>query len=172
MSVLVGDQLFVKGAPDAVFPKCVVPVGATDAVQTLANRGLRILAVASRRIVGARPASADDAEQQLALLGLVAIEDPPRRGAAAAIAACRRAGIRVAMITGDHPATARAIAQEVGLLGGDELVIVGRELPTDDDVLGALLDREGCRGRAGITRAEVADRTGLGSARSCGGDDG
>jgi magnesium-transporting ATPase (P-type) len=145
MSVVVGDRLVVKGAPDAVFPRCTVPAGATEALQALARRGLRVLAVAIRD-VGSEPlpASADDAERNLALVGLVALEDPPRHGAGAAIAACRRAGIGVAMVTGDHPETARAIAREVGLLDGhDELVVVGRQLPADDEVLGALLDRDG-----------------------------
>jgi magnesium-transporting ATPase (P-type) len=145
MSVVVGDRLLVKGAPDAVFPRCTVPKGATEALQVLARRGLRVLAVAVRDLAGEPPPrSADAAERDLTLLGLVALEDPPRQGAAAAIAACRRAGIRVAMVTGDHPETARAIAREVGLLDGDdELVVVGRHLPTDDNVLGALLDRDG-----------------------------
>jgi magnesium-transporting ATPase (P-type) len=145
MSVVVGDRVVVKGAPDAIFPRCTVPEGAIEALQALAGRGLRVLAVAARGLGGEPPPrSADAAERGLTLLGLVALEDPPRRGAAAAIAACRRAGIRVAMVTGDHPATAQAIAREVGLLeGDDELVVVGRTLPADDGVLGALLDRDG-----------------------------
>ncbi len=142
MSVVVDDLLVVKGAPDAVFPCCTVPPGATEALQGLAGRGLRVLAVATRpsNVV---PASAEDAERNLCLLGLVGLEDPPRPRAAKALAACRRAGIRVAMITGDHPATARAIAAEVGLLGPDDLVVVGRDLPDDEALLGALIDHDG-----------------------------
>jgi calcium-translocating P-type ATPase len=144
MSVVVGDRVLVKGAPDAVFPGCSIPDGAVDALQVLADRGLRVLAVATRSLDGDRvPTSADDAEQSLTLLGLLALEDPPRHGASDALAACRRAGIRVAMVTGDHPATARAIASEVGLLDADELVIIGRDLPADDEELGALIDRDG-----------------------------
>jgi magnesium-transporting ATPase (P-type) len=145
MSVVVGDRLVVKGAPDAVFPRCIVPDGATEALQLLAGRGLRVLAVAVRDLGGLpAPRSADAAERELTLLGLLALEDPPRPGAAAAIAACRRAGIRVAMVTGDHPETARAIAREVGLVDGhDELVVTGRSLPRDDRVLAAMLDRDG-----------------------------
>jgi high-affinity K+ transport system ATPase subunit B len=79
----------------------------------------------------------------LTLLGLVALEDPPCHGAADALAACRRAGIGVAMITGDHRATARAIAAEVGLLRPDAVVAAGADLPVDDDELGALIDRDG-----------------------------
>jgi calcium-translocating P-type ATPase len=143
MSVVVGDDVFVKGAPDAVFPRCHVPEGATDALHDLAEKGLRVLAIARRTVRGPSPRSADEAEQDLTLLGLVGIEDPPRRGAADAIAACRQAGVQVAMVTGDHPGTARAIAREVGLLGADELVVVGHDLPSDDELLGALLDRDG-----------------------------
>ncbi|MEX1008645.1 MAG: HAD-IC family P-type ATPase, partial [Acidimicrobiia bacterium] len=113
MSVVAGDCVLVKGAPDAVFPLCsAVPIGAADALHALASRGLRVLAMASRSVdPGDVPASPDAAERNLTLVGLVALEDPPRRGAADAMAACRHAGIRVAMVTGDHPATARAIAR-------------------------------------------------------------
>ena len=67
----------------------------------------------------------------------------PGRARPTAIAACRQAGIRVAMVTGDHPATARAIAAEVGLFDVDGLVLEGKDLPPDEQVLGALLDRDG-----------------------------
>jgi magnesium-transporting ATPase (P-type) len=144
MSIVAGDRVIVKGAPDAVLPLCSAPAGAADALHSLASRGLRVLAVATRSIGGEQvPRSAEDAEQNLTLLGLAALEDPPRHGAADALAACRRAGIRVAMITGDHPATARAIATEVGLLGPDAVVVAGADLPPDDDTLGALIDRDG-----------------------------
>ena len=63
------------------------------------------------------PVSADAAEKDLRLLGLVALEDPPRPGVGDVLSGCRRAGIRVAMVTGDHPETAGAIAREIGLLG-------------------------------------------------------
>jgi calcium-translocating P-type ATPase len=144
MSVVAGGRVLVKGAPDAVLPLCAPVDGASDALGALARRGLRVLAVASRAVephttVG----SADDAERGLALLGLVALEDPPRDGAAAAIAACRRAGIQLAMVTGDHPATAHAIAREVGLVVGDERVVTGQDLPADDAELGDLLDHDG-----------------------------
>ena len=144
MSVVAGDRVLVKGAPDAVLPLCIETEGAADALQSLASRGLRVLAVASRPVdAETTPDAATVAEHGLGLLGLVALEDPPRTGAAEAIAACRHAGIRVAMVTGDHPETARAIAREVGLLGADELVVVGRDLPEDDEMFGALVDRDG-----------------------------
>ncbi len=145
MSVVAGRQLVAKGAPDATFPRAHVPPGAVEALHDLATRGLRVLAVAQRTLGEgeAIPDDADHAERGLTLIGLVAFEDPPREGAAAAIRSCRRAGIRVAMITGDHPATALAIAREVGLAGPEERPVVGRDLPQDDEVLGALVDHDG-----------------------------
>ncbi|MGZ7018844.1 MAG: cation-translocating P-type ATPase [Acidimicrobiia bacterium] len=145
MSVVAGDQLLVKGAPDAVLPRCTNPTGADDALHALAGRGLRVLAVARRTaaVPAAESGSADDVERDLTLLGLIALEDPPRQGAADALAACRRAGIAVAMITGDHPETARAIAREVGLVSKPETVVTGAELPADDEMLGALVDHDG-----------------------------
>ena len=79
----------------------------------------------------------------LTLYGVLALEDPPREGVTEALIACRRAGIKVAMLTGDHPATAAAIASKVGLMGPDGMVLTGDSLPSDEAVLGALLDRDG-----------------------------
>ena len=114
----------------------------------MAAQGLRVLAVATRALDGTTASGdgdpeADVWERDLELLGLVGLEDPPRPAVTDAIAACRRAGIRVAMVTGDHPATARAIAAEIGLLGPDGLVVEGRDLPEDDEILAALVDRDG-----------------------------
>ncbi|MFX0577865.1 cation-translocating P-type ATPase [Nocardia nepalensis] len=142
MSVVVADRVLVKGAPDAIFSRCTTLPEATAALHRLAGRGLRVIAVAARPIASDPPTSADDAERDLTLLGLVALEDPPRRGAADALAACRRAGIRVAMITGDHPETARAIAREIGLTGPAAPVHTGHELPSGEPELGELLDRD------------------------------
>lgn len=143
-SVIAGDQLFVKGAPEALLPVCRDDAGAARAVTELARRGLRVIAVAARELCP--PVATDrpeELERDLELLGLLGFEDPPRPGARAALEACRRAGIRVAMVTGDHPATARAVAAEVGLLGPAGLVVTAEELPADDALLGALLDRDG-----------------------------
>ncbi|WP_334143824.1 cation-translocating P-type ATPase [Rhabdothermincola sp.] len=144
MSVVAGGQLLVKGAPDTVLPRCGEVPGAAGALDEMAHRGLRVLAVARRRLSGSTiPATADDAEVDLELLGLVGLEDPPRDGAAVALAACRRAGVKVAMVTGDHPGTARAIAAEVGLLAADGRVVTGADLPPDDQALGELIDHDG-----------------------------
>ncbi|HEX6570010.1 MAG TPA: HAD-IC family P-type ATPase, partial [Acidimicrobiales bacterium] len=128
-------------------PLCAGAAAAAPAVEAFTDRGLRVLAIAGRPLgVGdgrAVPTTAAEAESGLRLLGVVALEDPPRDDVDAAIDACRRAGIRVAMITGDHPATAAAIATEVGLHRGDAPVISGADLPADDVELGGLLDRDG-----------------------------
>jgi magnesium-transporting ATPase (P-type) len=142
MSVVAGGRVLVKGAPDAVLPLCAPVDGARGVLADMAARGLRVLAVATRA-VGEPPRTAGEAEAGLTLLGLLGIEDPPRPHAADAIASCRRAGMRVAMVTGDHPATAAAIAREVGLLTPGGLVVEGRELPGDDGALGALVDHDG-----------------------------
>ncbi|HET6203889.1 MAG TPA: cation-translocating P-type ATPase [Planctomycetota bacterium] len=114
MSVRRADGvLYVKGAVESVLSLCRERTpAASEANADMAERGLRVLAVA----VGGGPEESD-----LRLLGLVGIADPPRTEAIEAVAAARRAGIRTVMITGDHPATARAIAREMGLLGsGDD----------------------------------------------------
>ena len=92
------------------------------------------------------------------MLGLLGLEDPPRDGVAEAIATCRRAGIKLAMITGDHPGTARAIAMKVGLLGPDPPVLTGRDLPDEDDALGPLLDRRRRGDRPGHAGGQAPHR--------------
>jgi magnesium-transporting ATPase (P-type) len=149
MSVLLDGTVVVKGAPDSVLPLCRDGRGSTDlddaeaVLGALAARGLRILAVAERDTGPALPASAAEAERVLRLLGLVALEDPPRPDVGEAIDACRRAGVRIAMVTGDHPVTASAIASEVGLRRDDAPVLVGDGLPADDGELGRVLDHDG-----------------------------
>ena len=97
-------------------------------VEELAARGQRVLAVAAKAAAADhRELSFADVEQGLTLLGLFGLIDPPREEAIAAIAACRSAGIRVKMITGDHAATARAIARQLGL-ANDRDVMTGAEL--------------------------------------------
>ena len=150
VSVLAARRLLVKGAPEAVLSRCrpLPGVDPEQAVTRMAERGLRVIAVASRdaaRFPAATNQSLDrdEAESDLDLLGLLGIQDPPRPGVSQAIAACRKAQIRVAMVTGDHPKTALSIAREVGLLIGEGMVLEGCNLPADDALLGALLDRDG-----------------------------
>jgi len=144
MSLIVGNLIVVRGAPEAVFERCRTVGDAEGALAQMAERGLRVMAIAIRELQGHDiPESADATEADLNLLGLVGIEDPPRPGVADSIAACRRAGIRVAMVTGDHRDTARAIAREVGLWRSDAFLVEGKDLPADEEMLGALLDRDG-----------------------------
>jgi calcium-translocating P-type ATPase len=149
MSVLHGRELSVKGAPDSVLPACRdrSNLDPTAAVECYAARGWRTLAIARRTLpeglANADATPADALERDLELVAILAFEDPPRPAAASSIAACRQAGIRVAMVTGDHPATALAIAREVGLAVDGSPVFIGSDLPDDPQVLGALIDRDG-----------------------------
>jgi Ca2+-transporting ATPase len=122
--------LYVKGALETMLPLAVEgTAGAEQANAQLAARGLRVLAVAVGR---------GQSEQDLELLGLVGIADPPRGEAIEAVAAARAAGVRTVMITGDHPVTAMAIARELGLLrpGEDAAELVhARATPEDKLVI-------------------------------------
>ncbi|HEX4941223.1 MAG TPA: cation-transporting P-type ATPase, partial [Actinomycetota bacterium] len=143
VSLATGDRLFVKGAPDALLARCRhAPDAAEGAVDELTARGLRVIAVGTRSLAEV-PVAADAAERDLELLGLIGLLDPPRPEVMDALTTCRGAGIRVAMVTGDHPATAMAVARRVGLASPDEVALIGDELPDDDEVLGAVLDRDG-----------------------------
>jgi magnesium-transporting ATPase (P-type) len=154
MSIVAGDRVVVKGAPDAVVPLCGGDRSAAGtALAAMTARGLRVLAVATRPTDGAVPERAEDAEHDLELLGLLGLEDPPRPAARPAIDACRRAGMKVAMVTGDHPATALAIAREVGLYRDGAPVVEGAQLPPDLE-LGEFLDRDGIV----ISRVEPEDK--------------
>jgi Ca2+-transporting ATPase len=134
-----GWRAYVKGAPEAVLPRCIGLADA-DAVLATANQwaaeGLRVLAVARRdghdEVVAVQ---ADAFERGLTLIGLVGLIDPPRPEALAAVAECQAAGIRPVMITGDHPATARAMARQLGIVERDDApVLGGAEMAALDDV--------------------------------------
>ncbi len=145
MSVMTADHLYVKGAPDAVLPVCRGDTTAPSAMaEALSGRGLRVLAVAGRPVtMTPSPPDAATVERDLEFLGLLGIEDPPRPRAAASVAAIRAAGIKVALVTGDHAATALAIAGEVGLHLPGAPVLTGADLPTDDDQLASVVDHDG-----------------------------
>ncbi|MBW4049040.1 MAG: cation-translocating P-type ATPase [Proteobacteria bacterium] len=132
--------LATKGAPEAVADLCHLPESDRQAihqrVEAMAARGLRVLGVArgiwrSAGTTSGWPKSQHDFDFEF--LGLIGLIDPPRADVPAAIAQCRAAGVRVLMLTGDHPATARAIAQQVGLSERAE-VITGPEIMALDDV--------------------------------------
>jgi Ca2+-transporting ATPase len=95
----------------------------------MAARGLRVLALAFRRLPRLPDeVSAEAVEHEETFLGLVGLIDPPRPEAHDAVALCRSAGIRVVMITGDHPATARAVARALGIVDDEDHVMTGHEL--------------------------------------------
>lgn len=133
-----GYLVLTKGAFDRL------PVSATDAAtiaaatkahDEFAANALRVIALASKRM-DRLPEDLAEAESGLTLRGLVGIIDPPRPEAAEAIAKAKAAGIRTIMITGDHAATAAAIARDLGIIAAHEGVITGAELAalTDDEL--------------------------------------
>ncbi len=142
MAVLTEDAggrfALVKGAPERVLAMCgdIDPSAWQARADTLARKGLRLLALAERPEAGDRidPAAL---EGGLTFLGLVGLIDPPRPEAIAAVAECRAAGIRVKMITGDHAGTAAAIAAQIGLQNADQ-VLTGDDLNKFDDAQLAL----------------------------------
>jgi magnesium-transporting ATPase (P-type) len=113
-SSIIGGEVSVLGAPEAVIERCrAVPASVKHELARLTNTGRRVVAVARRTWTGV-PGEA--MEHSLELLGLIGLEDPPRPDVGAELNSCRDANIRVAMLTGDHPGTAAAIAREIGLL--------------------------------------------------------
>ncbi len=137
-----------KGAPEAVIgiASTVLTEGGPEpldpatrdrllaAAEAMAERGLRVLAVGDRTVPADGRLDAESVERELTFLGLVGLEDPPRQEAAGVVGALLAAGIDVTILTGDHPATARAIAERVGL--GSSVPLRGRDLePLSDDEL-------------------------------------
>ena len=127
MSIQRADgRVYIKGAVEKVLPMCFTDIVVVTQINAeMAARGLRILAVA------VAPATTG---HKAALLGLIGIADPPRPAAIHAVSAARAAGITTVMITGDHPLTARAIAQELGIVSGpemDSVLVHARATPED-----------------------------------------
>jgi Ca2+-transporting ATPase len=159
MTVAVRDQTgrhwaYVKGAPDTILALArfihedgrMVPLDAgrrqwwQAEAERMAGQALRVMAVAYRPLVPGETVARW--ESDLILVGLFGLMDPPRPEAVEAVRECRRAGIRTVMITGDHPATALAVAREMGLLQpGQDRALTGRELDAlDDAALDAIVD--------------------------------
>ncbi|MBK5942210.1 cation-translocating P-type ATPase [Halochromatium roseum] len=150
-----GFRIAVKGAPESVLEVCDQVLTADGETslddearehwqqrsEALAADGLRVLALAQRQA----EREDEDPYQRLTLIGLAGLYDPPRRGIQDVIAACQQAGIRIVMGTGDHAATAQAIAAEIGIAGSDEPAIEGARLDDleqlDDDERRELLER-------------------------------
>ena len=151
-----GVAVVTKGAPDVLLARCsgerigreVLPLSEERrrqilaSVNGLADLALRTLAVAYRPLPPQPRLPEDEAlERELVYLGLVGILDPPRPEARAAIAEAQAAGVRVVMITGDHPQTAARVAGDLGLAPGNARVVTGAELESVDE-----------RGRAATVR--------------------
>jgi Ca2+-transporting ATPase len=132
-----GVVAYLKGAPERVVGTCVDRFGGgeldADAVlaqaEALAGAGQRVLAVATRRLSALpEPLAPDRVEQQMSFLGLIGLMDPPRPEAKASVALCRTAGIAPIMITGDHPGTALAIAERLGIATPGAPVLTGSDI--------------------------------------------
>lgn len=145
-------RAFINGAPDVLLERCTHLYSSTgirpmtdedrQGIEShniaLARRALRVIGSAWRDLENASPIelTADAVERDLVFIGLSGMCDPPRQEAKEAVAKCRAAGIRVVMITGDHPHTASAIAREIGIASADDTSIAGVELDkmSDDEL--------------------------------------
>ena len=149
-----GVVAYTKGAPEIIIQSCAWQLNQNgeeplddlrkanilEGARTMASDALRVLAIAYKR-----DATRKDAEEGMTFLGLVGMIDPPRPEAEAAVRECEQAGIKVIMITGDHPLTAKAVADELGLSKNGR-VVTGAELEamSDDDLKGAVETVEVC----------------------------
>lgn len=140
--------VYLKGAPDVVLDLCThslkggmaVPLSKRereeilDQNSDLADKALRVIAFAYRELpADTADISEERVEQRLIFLGMAGMIDPPRPAAVRAVQTCRRAGIKVVMITGDHRFTARAIAREMGILSKGGEILTGHDLDAMSD---------------------------------------
>ncbi len=172
-----GARLHTKGAPESVLACSTTVLDSegeetrlderargqiTDRVERYAQEGLRVLALAHRDIeLGAEPPAREQAERELCFLGLLTMRDPARAEVADAVARCHAAGIRIIVITGDHPLTAAAIARQVGIgAAGARVVVAERFDHRDTDRIREALagDEEVVFARASPeTKLQIAD---------------
>ncbi len=156
-----GFVMYVKGAPESLLPGCTgiltsqgekplaEPERQEIAAQAagMAGAALRVLGLAYRRLSSIPELTPQAEEEDLVWVGLAGMIDPPRPEALDAVQLCHRAGIRVIMVTGDHPDTAAAIAREIGLAGSghpNPAVLTGRDLnQMEDDRLNQALHNVG-----------------------------
>jgi len=140
-----GVVAYNKGAPEHVLPQCNMALGIDGPMEfkpelilaeatQLANEGYRVLAFAKREFTALpEPLEPETTEKDLTFIGLVALIDPPRPEVQQAVADCLTAGITPVMITGDHPGTAMAIAQRLGITNDDLAALSGDELEKLND---------------------------------------
>ena len=128
--------IFCKGAPESLLPLCDLSTSEQETVNKamieLSNKGRRVLALAYKNVENTNFAEMEFTviEKEFKFIGLVAIADPPKEETIPAIKACVAAGIKVVMITGDHPLTANAIAIELGIAekNSSDQVVTGKEI--------------------------------------------
>lgn len=131
--------IFIKGAPEKLFDICSTCSGGPwqkvgHIAENFAGDGLRVLAMAYKEVPpDTEEITHEVLETDLVFAGLQGMMDPPRPEVIGAIEGCRKAGIRVVMITGDHAITAKAVAKKLGIGDRDPKVITGRELESMDD---------------------------------------
>jgi magnesium-transporting ATPase (P-type) len=134
-------RLILKGAPEVILRRCHLLVGDKPAdpeevlrvVERLAEKGMRVLAVAAREWSRAdAELTLSDTQEGFSLRGLIGMSDPPRQEAIEAVKLCQSAGIIVKMITGDHHATAQAVGRQLGLIT-DQRAVTGRQMDEMDE---------------------------------------
>ncbi|HHD4623396.1 TPA: cation-translocating P-type ATPase [Legionella pneumophila] len=136
-------MVYVKGAPEIVLERCTHILTKTgikkltlndkarmrQSCEFMASEALRILAFAQRPLdTSWLDKEIEEIESNLVFLGLIGLQDPPHSSAKESVSRCKKAGIKLVMITGDHPVTARAIAQELGILSEGDQLLTGNEL--------------------------------------------
>ncbi len=159
MSVIVNDTILTKGSPDHVLKKCthwtdgkreykMTPEKVKKIkahYERMASKALRVLAFAKREInKGVKVSNVEQLEEKLVFIGLVGMMDPPRSAVRKAVDQCKTAGIRVIVITGDYGSTAKAVAQDLEIMQGDEgVILTGEETDqmSDKKLKKLLMDR-------------------------------
>ena len=126
-------QHYIKGAPEVILPLCALGDEVAAQVSEMAAMGLRVLAFAVRESDAAKldpefDLNTPNPASNWCFLGLIGMIDPPRQAVKTAIEECQAAGIRIKMITGDHPVTAAAIAAQLGLMQAGDAVLTGQDL--------------------------------------------
>ena len=128
-------RVITKGAPDVLLNKCIGinKERILKENEKMANKALRVIAVAYKE-VESLPNKIDsiNIEKNLTFVGLIGMIDPPREGVKEAVETCKKAGIKTVMITGDHIATAKAIAEKIGILSKNDKALTGAELDKID----------------------------------------